>query len=249
MRLDQFLVEQAYFESRNKAQIAIKNGWVQVGPDVITTVAYEIDPEKKLPVQLLNQHPYVSRGGEKLAHALTTFEMDVTGLTCVDVGSSTGGFTDCLLQHGAQKIYAIDVGTDQLHSSLRNDKRVVVFEKTHVKQLPELLLAPPPNLAVVDLSFISVLKALRPISAVLDKTDFSQLVLLVKPQFEQELVREPHQFEDVIRDEKVRQKIVETIAWRIEMFYPSFQVKQVCQSPVVGGDGNIEYLMRLVRFS
>jgi 23S rRNA (cytidine1920-2'-O)/16S rRNA (cytidine1409-2'-O)-methyltransferase len=245
MRLDQYLVTHQFFESRNKAQTAIKNGWVQVDGKIVLTVSEETPEESQ--ITLLQQMPYVSRGGEKLAHALKEFNIDVTGKICLDLGSSTGGFTDCLLQHGGQKIYAVDVGTDQLHPSLRENAKVAVFEKTHVREIPNLNLDPLPSFAVMDLSFISALKGLQPTVSVLDTNQYAQMIVLLKPQFEQDLVRESNEFEDVITDDKVRQNILDTASWRIEMFYPKWQVKAVTQSPIVGGDGNIEYLLWLVR--
>ena len=245
MRLDQYLVAHQFFESRNKAQIAIKNGWVEVNGKMVSSVSEETPDQSQIIV--LQQMPYVSRGGEKLAHALKEFKVDVSGKICLDVGSSTGGFTDCLLQHGVDKIYAVDVGTDQLHPSLRENSKVTVFEKTHVREIPNLKLDPLPDMAVMDLSFISALKGLQPTVSVLDTNQYAQMVILLKPQFEQDLVRPANEFEDVITDEKVRQNILDTASWRIEMFYPKWQVKAVTQSPIVGGDGNIEYLLWLVR--
>jgi len=187
-------------------------------------------------------HPYVSRGGVKLEKALVEFGLDVNGKTALDIGASTGGFTDCLLQHGADRVYAIDVSYGQLDWKLRNDPRVVVFERTNARSLALSdfgLRASHFGLAVIDVSFISLSKIFPAIYNLL--TEKADVVALIKPQFEArkgEVGRG-----GIVRDEKVRQEVIENVTAKAEAI--GLRPKGLIKSPIEGADGNIEYLIWL----
>lgn len=238
--LDKVLVERGFCSSRVKAQALIMSGNVLVADQVCdkggTRVAVDAD------IRIRGQElAYVSRGGLKLEHALNEFKLQVEGRIAVDVGASTGGFTDCLLQRGARKVFAVDVGYGQLAWKLREDVRVVNLERTNIRNLSPDLLQPRPDLAVIDASFISLDKVLPPTLNLLAAS--ADLVVLVKPQFEVAkgrvgkggIVRDPSLHQDVMR--------------RIELTAASLGllVLASCQSPVVGAKGNIEFLMHLKR--
>jgi 23S rRNA (cytidine1920-2'-O)/16S rRNA (cytidine1409-2'-O)-methyltransferase len=239
-RLDKVLVERGVCSSRVKAQALMMSGTVLVADQVCdkggTRVAVDAD------IRIRGQElAYVSRGGLKLEHALNEFKLQVEGRIAVDVGASTGGFTDCLLQRGARKVFAVDVGYGQLAWKLREDVRVVNLERTNIRNLSPDLLQPRPDLAVIDASFISLDKVLPPTLNLLAAP--ADLVVLVKPQFEVAkgrvgkggIVRDPSLHQDVMR--------------RIELTAASLGllVLASCQSPVVGAKGNIEFLMHLKR--
>lgn len=182
-RLDQLLVQRGFAPSREKAQALILSGLVLVNDAPATKAGQQIPDEAA--IRLRGEiSRFVGRGGEKLEPALKHFNLDLGDRVVIDVGSSTGGFTDCVLQRGARRVYAVDVGTNQLDYKLRVDDRVVVMEQTHVKDLATKQFDPLPSLALVDLSFISVAKVLSHIIAVL--APVSDLLILVKPQFELE---------------------------------------------------------------
>jgi len=182
--------------------------------------------------------PYVSRGGLKLAHALEKFGVHVEGKTAMDIGASTGGFTDVLLQNGAGKVFAIDVGTDQLHETLRRDKRVVCLENVNIRDVSSVHVPEDCDLLVSDVSFISLTKALP--QALKQTNDKAELIALIKPQFEvgPDLVGKG----GVVRDELLREKVVSDITSWIDR-QDGWQTQQVCPSPVEGPDGNMEYLL------
>jgi 23S rRNA (cytidine1920-2'-O)/16S rRNA (cytidine1409-2'-O)-methyltransferase len=190
---------------------------------------------------------FVSRGGLKLEHALQEFLIEVKGKIALDVGASTGGFTDCLLQRGAAKVYAIDVGYGILDWRLRNDPRVVVLERTNIRNLTkETLLKktpnselPIPNLAVIDVSFISLTKVLPVVYGLL--ADRAEVVALIKPQFEARREQVPRG--GVIKDQAVRDEVIEKI--RAAAGQNAFQVKGLTESPIKGAEGNVEYLIWL----
>ena len=185
-------------------------------------------------------HPYVSRGGVKLEHALKEFQVEVEGKVALDVGASTGGFTDCLLKHGAAKVYTVDVGYGLLEWKLRKDPRVKVVERTNVRYLtPEQLYgeAPKADLATIDVSFISLSNVLPSVYELLTKE--AEVVALIKPQFEAR--REQVERGGIVRDEKVRQEVIEKVKAAAEKL--GFSVKGMTASPIKGADGNVEYLM------
>ena len=243
MRLDVLLVERGLAESRAKAQAMIMAGQVRVSDQVALKPATTIPADSILTVDFGPR--FVSRGGEKLDAALEAFHIDVKGLTCADVGASTGGFTDCMLQRGAAKVYAIDVGKGILHWKLRNDPRVVVMEETnarYVQSLPE-----PVSLVTVDASFIS-LKILLPVikewEVVGGKTqeESGDIVALIKPQFEAGK-KDVARGDGVIRDPEIhRQVLLDVLAFAQT---EEFQIRGLIKSPLLGPKGNAEFLVWL----
>ncbi|MBP6210035.1 MAG: TlyA family RNA methyltransferase [Anaerolineales bacterium] len=235
-RLDVLLVERGLAESRAKAQALIMAGQVRVNDQVALKPATAIDTKSTLTVD--HGPRFVSRGGEKLDAALEAFGIEVKGLVCADVGASTGGFTDCMLQRGAEKVYAIDVGKGILHWKLRNYPRVVVMEETnarHVESLPE-----PISFVTVDASFIS-LKILLPVTRKwLAPT--GEIVALIKPQFEAGK-KDVARGDGVIRDPEIhRQVLVDVLTFAKE---EGFALRGLIKSPLLGPKGNAEFLVRL----
>jgi 23S rRNA (cytidine1920-2'-O)/16S rRNA (cytidine1409-2'-O)-methyltransferase len=233
-RLDVLLMERGLAESRAKAHALVMAGQVRVNDQVVLKPATAIDPKSTLTVD--SGPRYVSRGGEKLEGALTTFALDVTGLVCADVGSSTGGFTDCLLQHGAAKVYAIDVGKGILHWKLRNYSRVVVMEETnarHVESLPE-----PISFVTMDASFIS-LKILLPVIQKWDLQD-ANIVALIKPQFEAGK-KDVSRGDGVIRDPEIhKQVLLDVLSYAKSL---GFGLRGLVRSTLLGPKGNVEFLL------
>lgn len=238
IRLDVLLVERGLAESRAKAQALVMAGEVRVNGEVEYKPSALVEQEVHL--EVLAAPRFVSRGGEKLEAALTRFPVQVSGRICADVGASTGGFTDCLLQHGAAKVYAIDVGKGQLHWKLRADPRVVVMEATNarfVERLPE-----PVSLVVVDASFIS-LKLLLPVIKRWFAPEVpdgrSDIVMLIKPQFEAGR-REAARHKGVIRDPDVHRAVLADVLRFAQA--EGFAVRGLMRSPLLGPKGNIEFL-------
>jgi len=234
-RLDTFLFENGYYESRARAASAIKAGKVTVDGVVVSKPSFKISANAKVIAQA--EHPWVSRGGLKLDHALSVFEIKVSGRTVLDVGASTGGFTDVLLSRGAAKVYAVDVGRDQLHERLKKDGRVISMESTDARNLESQNLNPLPTLIVCDASFISAMKVLiRPMSLVDSE---SELVALVKPQFE---VGKSHIGKGgLVRDPALARDALETVSSWVK--FQGWSVLGTDNSPITGGDGNIEFLL------
>ncbi|WP_054957201.1 TlyA family RNA methyltransferase [Paenibacillus dakarensis] len=235
-RVDVLLVEQGYYESREKAKAAIMAGLVYSGSERIEKAGMKIPRTTELRVKG-SVHPYVGRGGLKLEKALKSFGIDMTGRTMLDIGSSTGGFTDCALQHGAAYVYAIDVGYNQLDWSLRNDERVCVMERTNFRYVtPEDLKGPQPDFASIDVSFISLRIILPPLLALLKRP--ADIAALIKPQFE--AGRDKVGKSGVVRDPKVHREVltqVLTFAHNLGL-----ELKGLTFSPITGGEGNIEFL-------
>jgi 23S rRNA (cytidine1920-2'-O)/16S rRNA (cytidine1409-2'-O)-methyltransferase len=236
-RLDLLMMERGLAESRAKAQALLLAGRVRV-PGLKHVKAGAVVPEDQ-PIELLETAPYVSRGGEKLAGALAAFKIPVSGRVCWDVGASTGGFTDCLLQAGAARVAAIDVGHGQLHWKLRQDARVLNLEKTHILKLRAEDL-PVPGLAVADLSFISLDKVLPRLAALLPPG--AELIALVKPQFEAGPRNAP---KGVVRDPEVRSRILKTIESRLPEW--GFRLQGSTPSVLKGPKGNQEHFLYLVK--
>lgn len=236
MRLDVALVQRGLVESRERAQQLIKAGSVQVSGQVVTKSSVKVADEDD--IVLLSALRYVSRGGEKLEAALKEFGVDARGLTALDVGSATGGFTDCLLQHGAAKVYCVDVGRDQLAPRLRDNARVQVWEGTDIRALPSL--PEVVDLAVVDVSFISLRLVLPAVRKFL-KSDSGRVIALLKPQFEAGLHQTTKR--GVIKDPQVREKVVADFrAWAERN---GWKAQGVMTSPIRGKEGNVEYLIDL----
>lgn len=236
-RADRLLVERGLFESRAKAQAAIAAGRVIADERLVAKASEEIPVNCTLRAEAA--YPYVSRGGVKLAAALEHYQFDPRNRVCLDVGASTGGFTDVLLQRGARRVYAVDVGHDQLHPGLRAKSEVVSIEATDIRTLDRTHLPELPDLIVVDVSFIS-LKAVLPATLGFARAP-AQLVALIKPQFEagrhaikRGIVRDPEIHAAVCNDVTA---LVESLGW-----YPI----DVIPSPVLGGDGNREFLLGAV---
>lgn len=243
IRLDQVLVEKKLAPSRSKARALIMAGQVFVGGVRMDKAGEMVGPEVNIIIKSLPR--YVSRGGVKIEKALAHFSVDVRDRICVDIGASTGGFTDCLLQHGAKKVYAIDVGRGQLDVKLRNDPRVVVMEKTNFRHFDVRRISDPINIVVADVAFIS-LKLILPKVAELfasQKTKGRNTVIaLIKPQFE---AGPKHLAKGgILKDESVREKIVEDIVTFTSSL--GFVDIQTTPSPITGADGNVEVLMRAV---
>ncbi|WP_136606296.1 TlyA family RNA methyltransferase [Paenibacillus dokdonensis] len=235
-RIDILLVEQGFYESREKAKAAIMAGLVLANEERIEKAGMKIPRETVIRVKGA-VHPYVSRGGLKLEKAIRTFDIDMAGRTMLDIGSSTGGFTDCALQHGADYVYAIDVGSNQLDWSLRNDDRVNVMEKTNFRYMtPEDLKGPEPNFASIDVSFISLRIILPPLKALLKRP--GDVAALIKPQFE--AGREKVGKSGVVREPAVhREVLMNILSFAHDL---GFVLKGLTFSPITGGEGNIEFL-------
>ncbi len=234
-RLDILALEQGLAESREKARRLIMAGQVFVGGHPQTKPGHEYPADAVLEVR--GQERFVSRGGEKLEGAFAAFALDVEGLVCADIGASTGGFTDCLLQHGAAKVYAIDVGRGQLHWKLREDPRVVCIEEVNARYLAAEHLPEPPAFAVIDVSFISltlILPALIPLLA-----PGAQLVTLIKPQFE--AGRDQVGKGGVVRDPEVHTQVQERIR-RFGEDELALRWLGLAESPLRGPAGNVEFL-------
>lgn len=234
MRLDDLLVEQGYFADREAALRAVLAHEVRVDDVYATSAALMVRPDADIFVRGAKR--FVSRGGHKLQGALTAFAIDVAGKRCCDVGSSTGGFTDCLLQAGAASVACVDVNYGQLAWQLREDPRVTVFERTNIKTADPHLLGAPFEVIVCDVSFIS-LAGLAPAFAGLAAPG-TAFVGLVKPQFES-----AHDETDrgVVRDEAVRLRTVDEV--RESLTAVGFAVQGVVESPITGPEGNVEYLV------
>jgi 23S rRNA (cytidine1920-2'-O)/16S rRNA (cytidine1409-2'-O)-methyltransferase len=240
LRLDRLLVERGLAESREKAQAIIAAGQVLVNGQRLDKAGMSVqgDAEIRITGEAL---PFVSRGGLKLAAALKQFRISVEGRTALDIGASTGGFTDCLLQHGCGKVYAVDVGYGQMAWKLRQDPRVVVIERTNIRVMEPSLIPERVDIAVIDVSFISLEKVIPAVMNFLKKG--SELVALIKPQFE--AGRDRVGKGGIVRDEATRNAVVR----KIEEFVKSagFEVKGVIPSPITGQDGNVEFLIYAVR--
>lgn len=239
-RADQLLVAQGLAESRTRAQALILSGNVFVGDRRIAKAGDQLPGDAMLTVKG-RDHPWVSRGGVKLDHALTHFGFVVTGAVALDVGSSTGGFTDVLLSRGAARVYAVDVGTNQLAWKLRSDERVIVHEQTNARSLSLETVPEPVDVVVCDASFIALHKVLE---AALDLArPGACLVALVKPQFEAE--REEIGKNGVVRDSAVHRRVCDAAAQWVES--RGWKVLGVEQSPITGPEGNVEFLLGAVK--
>lgn len=243
IRLDELLVEQGVFPDAGTVLRAVLAHEVKVDDVYVTSAAVKVAPDAEIVVRGRKQ--FVSRGGHKLQGALDAFGQDVRGLNCIDVGSSTGGFTDCLLQAGAAHVACVDVNYGQLAWKIRTDERVSVFERTNIKLADPGELGAPFDLIVCDVSFIG-LAVLAPAFARLSRPateDASASVFLglVKPQFESRHDETDH---GIVRDEAVRARTVEEVRCALER--EGFEVTGTIESPIKGAEGNVEYLVRAV---
>ena len=237
-RADRLLVARGLFESRAQAQAAIVAGQVTADGNVVRKPSDEISSAAKIAAQ--PAHPYVSRGGVKLAAALDSLSLDIAGRICLDVGASTGGFSEVLLARGARRVYAVDVGRAQLHARLRGHRQVTSIEQTDIRNLTLAHLPEPPDFAAVDVSFISLKKILPYVSDLLKPS--ATLLALIKPQFE---AGRRHIKKGIVRDAAVHATICDDIArfladlgWRVGGRFAS---------PILGGDGNREFFIEAER--
>lgn len=240
VRIDRLLVDRGLVESREKAARLILAGDVLVDGQRVDKAGALVPGDAD--VELRGRSPYVSRGGEKLAHALDHFKVQLQGRICIDVGASTGGFTDCLLQRGAARVYAVDVGKAQLDDRLRKDPRVVVMEETNARALDPRLFEDRPTLAVVDVSFISLEKVLPAVFGVLAPR--SELLALVKPQFE--VGRSQVGKGGVVRDPALHRAAVSRLARYAVL--RGWHVLGVTASPLRGAKGNREFFLHVSMF-
>ena len=233
-RADRLLVERGLFDSRAKAQAAIAAGLVTAHDTTVRKASEEIAVDAAL--SATPAHPYVSRGGVKLAAALAHFGFDPKSRVCLDAGASTGGFTQVLLERGARRVYALDVGRGQLHESLRARPEVVSLEQTDIRTLSPSQLGEPPDLVTVDVSFISLKLVLPPALALVKLP--AQLVALIKPQFEAGRAQVK---KGIVRDAAVQAAVCDDISAFVASL--GWRVLGIIQSPIAGRDGNAEFLL------
>lgn len=242
-RLDKYLTDLGYFETKSKAAAAILAGHVKINDAYITKAGFQINPTKEYEI-VVKSMPFVSRGGFKLKKALDTFPVKIEGRICLDAGASTGGFTDCLLQNGAKFVYAADVGYGQLDWKIRSDERVKTIERTNLKNcaFEEIYSENEPiaDLLVSDLSFISLTKVLPNLKNLLSP-DFHEMILLIKPQFE--AGKEKVEKGGVVRDKKVHQEVIENVINCAKEL--NYSINDLTFSSIKGPSGNIEYLIWL----
>lgn len=240
IRIDQLLVERGLAESRTRAQALVMAGYVMLGDKKADKPGLQVAEDVAVSVKG-QDHPWVSRGGIKLAHALEQFGIDVTGAVAIDVGSSTGGFTDVLLGKGAARVYAVDSGTNQLAWKLRQDPRVIAHEQTSARILSADHIPEPVDLIVCDASFISLSKVLeRPMTFA---RPGAQMVALIKPQFE--AGRGEVGKGGVVRDSAVHARVCDAVAGWLED--SGWTVKGRTESPITGPKGNVEFLIWAAR--
>jgi hemolysin TlyA family protein len=235
MRLDVYLCKYDYSASRQKAQRMISDGSVYVNGVQIMKPSYDVDGEKDIVEIKGEMMPYVSRGGLKLEAALDNFNIDVSGFTAVDIGASTGGFTDCLLKHGAIKVYAIDCGVNQLDKSLVNDSRVISIEKQNARYINREIVPELCDIVVMDVSFISQTLIYQSAVSVLKNGGY--MITLIKPQFEAGIGNVGKH--GIVKDKTIHEKIISNIIAEADKY--NFHYHGHIESPIKGGDGNTEY--------
>lgn len=233
-RLDDILIEQGCFPTRDEVLRAVKAGEVLVEDVRVSSPAIKVKPDCAIRVE--QPAPFVSRGGEKLAHGVSCFSVDVNGKHCIDIGSSTGGFTDCLLQAGASRVCCVDVNYGQLAWKIRSDPRVEIHERTNIRSADPVELGAPFDLIVIDVSFIGLSTLARTIAAL--GGEGTELLALIKPQFESQRGESDR---GVIRDEAIRERTIEEVREALEAV--GFDVHGVEISPLRGPAGNVEFLL------
>lgn len=243
-RLDKILVDLGYFDNKSKASAAIMSGNVKINDEIITKSGFQIDPSKKIDIEVKSL-PYVSRGGFKLEKALKTFDINIKDRICFDAGASTGGFTDCLLQNGAKKVYAVDVGYGQLAWKIRSDERVKVIERTNIRtcNFDEIYTENDEiaDLLVMDVSFISIEKVLPNLKKLLNPS-FHELICLIKPQFEAGK-SEVDKGAGVITDKYIHVEVIKKVIEFAKSL--DYKILDLTFSSIKGPSGNIEYLIHL----
>ena len=230
MRLDLYLVEKGFFQTRNKAKLAIDENKVFVN-GVNKKASYEVLESDNIEVK--NPNPYVSRGGYKLEGAIKLFNLDFKDKIIVDIGSSTGGFTDCSLQHGAKLVYSIDVGTNQMDLNLRRNDKIILMENTNIKDIDSF--DNPIDYLVMDVSFVSIEYLLPYISKHIN--DNNALVALIKPQFEVGNIKIKG---GIVKDRASHIRVLENVIKELSKY--NLSIYKLAKSPILGGDGNTEYL-------
>ncbi|MEK6744969.1 MAG: TlyA family RNA methyltransferase [Nitrospirota bacterium] len=239
LRLDRLLVDRGLMESRERGQAMIIAGQVLVNGQKVEKSGSLVPGDAD--IRILGEHmPYVSRGGLKLERALAEFTIDAKDRTCLDIGASTGGFTDCLLQRGAKKVYSVDVGYGQMAWKVRQDPRVVVIERTNIREIKPALLPEKVDIVVIDVSFISLEKVIPSILRFLSLG--AVIIALIKPQFE--VGKGQVGKGGIVRDEAARTAAVEKV--RTSFQNAGLDVKGIIPSPITGQDGNVEYLIYAV---
>ena len=238
MRLDQALVERGLAPTRSRAQAMIREGHVSCGGEIIRKASIKVPSDADLAVSN-DAHDFVSRAALKLAHALEAFDVDPKGCACLDLGASTGGFTDVLIRQGAVKVFSVDVGHEQLASILRNEPRVVSHEGTHAKDITRALIPEPLDLIVCDVSFISVTKALPP--ALELANDDARLITLLKPQFE--LGREAIGKNGRVLPSLEEQREFLEVHVESAIAKLGWSPRPIIDSPILGGEGTKEFLL------
>lgn len=236
LRADIFLVQNGYAKSRTEAQSAIRSGRLKVNGEIVSKPSRPLEPGAT--IEYVKPHPYVSRGALKLAAALDHFNLSPQGLVCLDVGASTGGFTEVLLERGAAKVYAVDVGHAQMHPKIRNDERVVSCDGVNARELSKAQVLEAPAAVVIDVSFIGLKLALPPALSL--AASGAWLVALVKPQFE--VGRFAIDKGGIVKDAAARETAVNDVAEWIAG-QAGWTVAGRMESPIEGGDGNREYLI------
>lgn len=236
-RLDVFLVKNGFYETRNKAQNAIESNDVKVDQKIINSSSYKVDENNKIEI-VSNSLPYVSRGGLKLEKALNVFKIDLKDKIVLDIGASTGGFTDCSLQNGAKKVYALDVGENQLHDSLKNNIKVISLEKTNFRTINiEEYKKYNIDIIVVDVSFISLSYIFENASKILDQDKY--MICLIKPQFETN--KKEHNKNGVVNNPKTHLQVIKNVMEYANKF--GLHINKLDYSPIKGDkSGNIEYI-------
>ena len=237
MRLDVYLVEKGLFTTRNKAQSAIKDNAISINGKIVAKPNYDVTEFDEVTI-VKESNPYVSRGGFKLEKAIKEFNLDFKDKVILDIGSSTGGFTDCSLKHGAKLVYSVDVGTDQLDKSLLNRDDVVVYEQTNILDVYEL----PHHIdfMVMDVSFVSIEVILPAVDRFLDDTN--GFVCLIKPQFE---VGKVHMKNGIVKDRNTHIKVIENVRDVLKQY--NMGILKLIPSPILGGSGNKEFLAYIKR--
>lgn len=240
MRLDTLLLEKQFFPSREQARSAIIQGAILVDRDKVTKPGTFINPESEITI-LFTTNPYVGRGGIKLEGALGYFEISVFDKICLDVGTSVGGFTDCLLKRGAKKVYSIDVGYGQFDWGLRKDPRVTLFERTNIRYLmPEKVYSPDDpkaTICAVDLSFISLSKVFKPIVQLVEQDTDTHILTLFKPQFE--ALKSEVGRKGIITDKSIHESLL--LGYVENILNLGLYARSVTYSPITGSAGNIEF--------
>ncbi len=236
-RLDQLLVDRELVDDLREAKARVMAGEVIVGEHRADKSGVLVSVDSPIRIRGRKKHPFVSRGGLKLAHALTEFMIDPTGMVALDLGASTGGFTDCLVQRGADRVYAVDVGYGLLDWSLRQHHRVCNLERTHAKDLDHQSIPEPIDILVADISFNSLTRLLPPVIPLL--SDSAIIIVLIKPQFEAR--RDEVDSGGIVRDPAVHARVCDTIRRSVDALGAA--VLGVIQSPILGGHGNVEFLL------